>query len=47
MVSAVEQLAKNTNWGALAKATGLKKRIMFVLGALWCIARDIYSGTRD
>ena len=34
MVSAVEQLAKNANWGALAKATGLKKRIMFVLGAL-------------
>ena len=34
MVSAVEQLAKNANWGALAKATELKQRIMFVLGAL-------------
>ncbi len=34
MASAVEQLAKNANWGALAKATDLKHRIMFVLGAL-------------
>lgn len=34
MASAVEQLAKNANWGAFAKATELKKRIMFVLGAL-------------
>ncbi len=34
MASAVEQLAQNANWGALAKATDLKKRIMFVLGAL-------------
>ncbi|MFP4097477.1 MAG: preprotein translocase subunit SecY [Alphaproteobacteria bacterium] len=34
MASAVEQLAKNANWGALAKATELKKRIFFVLGAL-------------
>lgn len=34
MASAVEQLAKNTNWGALAKATELKQRILFVLGAL-------------
>ncbi len=34
MVSAVEQLAKNANFGALAKATELKKRILFVLGAL-------------
>lgn len=34
MASAVEQLAKNANWGALAKATELKQRIMFVLGAL-------------
>ncbi len=34
MVSAVEQLAKNANWGALAKATELKKRLLFVLGAL-------------
>ncbi len=34
MASAVEQLAKNANWGALAKATELKKRILFVIGAL-------------
>lgn len=34
MVSAVEQLAKNANWGALSKAAELKKRILFVLGAL-------------
>ncbi|HBR67839.1 MAG TPA: preprotein translocase subunit SecY [Rhodospirillaceae bacterium] len=34
MGSAVEQLAKNANWGALAKATELKQRLMFVLGAL-------------
>ena len=34
MPSAVEQLAKNANWGALAKATELKQRILFVLGAL-------------
>lgn len=34
MSSAVEQLAKNANWGALAKATELKQRILFVLGAL-------------
>jgi len=34
MASAVEQLAKNANWGALAKATDLKKRLLFVLGAL-------------
>jgi len=34
MVSAVEQLAKNANFGALAKATELKKRLLFVLGAL-------------
>lgn len=34
MVSAVEQLAKNANWGAFAKATELKQRLMFVLGAL-------------
>ena len=31
MASAVEQLAKNANWGALAKATDLKKRLLFVL----------------
>ncbi len=34
MVSAAEQLAKNANWGALAKATELKKRLLFVMGAL-------------
>ncbi|PJB69009.1 MAG: preprotein translocase subunit SecY [Alphaproteobacteria bacterium CG_4_9_14_3_um_filter_47_13] len=34
MVSAVEQLAKNANLGALAKATELKQRLLFVLGAL-------------
>ncbi|MGH1399384.1 MAG: preprotein translocase subunit SecY [Alphaproteobacteria bacterium] len=34
MASAVEQLAKNANWGALAKATDLKKRVLFVIGAL-------------
>jgi preprotein translocase subunit SecY len=34
MVSAVEQLAKNANWRSLAKASELKKRILFVLGAL-------------
>jgi len=34
MASAVEQLAKNANWGTLAKATELKQRILFVLGAL-------------
>ena len=34
MTSAVEQLAKNANWGAFSKATELKQRIMFVLGAL-------------
>jgi preprotein translocase subunit SecY len=34
MASAVEQLAKNANWGAFSKATELRKRIMFVLGAL-------------
>ena len=34
MSSAVEQLAKNANWGAFSKATELKQRILFVLGAL-------------
>ncbi|AGH98837.1 preprotein translocase subunit SecY [Micavibrio aeruginosavorus] len=34
MPSAVEQLAKNANWGALAKATELKKRLLFVILAL-------------
>ena len=34
MASAAEQLAQNMNFGALAKATELKKRIWFTLGAL-------------
>lgn len=34
MVSAIEQLSRNADWGALAKASELKKRILFVLGAL-------------
>lgn len=34
MASAVEQLAKNANWGAFAKATELKQRIVFVILAL-------------
>ncbi len=34
MASAIEQLAKNVNWGSFSKATELKQRIMFVLGAL-------------
>src|SRR5690606_26895045 len=34
MVSAVEQLAKNASWGSFSKATELKRRIWFVLGAL-------------
>ena len=34
MASAAEQLAANMNFGALAKATELKKRIWFTLGAL-------------
>ncbi len=34
MSSAAEQLARNMNFGALAKATELKKRIWFTLGAL-------------
>lgn len=34
MASAAEQLAKNANWGALAKATELKSRLLFVMGAL-------------
>ncbi len=34
MSSAVEQLAKNANFGAFSKATELKRRILFVLGAL-------------
>ena len=34
MVSAAEQLAKNLNFSAFAKAEDLKKRIWFTLGAL-------------
>lgn len=34
MASAIEQLAKNANWGAFSKASELKKRILFALGAL-------------
>lgn len=34
MVSAAEQLARNANWGALAKASELKQRLLFVIGAL-------------
>ncbi len=34
MASAAEQLASSLNFGALAKAEELKKRIFFTLGAL-------------
>ena len=34
MASAAEQLASNLNFGAFAKATELKKRLWFTLGAL-------------
>lgn len=34
MVSAVEQLARNADWGALAKASELKQRLLFVICAL-------------
>lgn len=34
MASAIEQMTRNANWGALAKATELKQRIIFVLCAL-------------
>ncbi len=34
MASAAEQLAASINFGALSKATELKKRIWFTLGAL-------------
>ena len=34
MASAAEQLAANFNFGAFSKATELKKRIWFTLGAL-------------
>ena len=34
MVSAVEQMAANTSWAALGKATDLRQRIFFTLGLL-------------
>ena len=34
MVSAVEQMAANTSWSALGKATELRSRILFTLGLL-------------
>src|SRR5919108_136725 len=34
MASAAEQLAANLNWGAIGKATELKKRLWFTVGAL-------------
>jgi preprotein translocase subunit SecY len=34
MVSAVEQMAANTSWAALGKATELRNRILFTLGLL-------------
>ena len=34
MASAAEQLAANLNFGAFGKATELKKRLWFTLGAL-------------
>ena len=34
MVSAVEQMAANTSWAALGKATDLRNRILFTLGLL-------------
>lgn len=34
MASAAEQLASQMNWGAFSKATELKQRLLFVLGAL-------------
>ncbi|MDC0738361.1 preprotein translocase subunit SecY [Cognatishimia sp. SS12] len=34
MVSAAEQMAANTSWAALGKATDLRKRILFTIGLL-------------
>jgi preprotein translocase subunit SecY len=34
MASAVEQLARNANWGAFSRAKELQSRLLFVLGAL-------------
>ena len=48
MASAAEQLAANLNFGALAKAEELKKRIFFTLGALLVIYRlgHLYPAAR-
>src|SRR5579884_1999505 len=46
MVSAAEQLAANLNFGALAKAEELKKRIWFTLGAARLPAWYVYSAAR-
>ena len=43
MASAAEQLAANINFGALSKATELKKRIWFTLGALVIYRLGTYS----
>ena len=43
MVSAVEQMAANTSWSALGKATELRKRILFTLGLLLVYRRYLYS----
>ena len=34
MVSAAEQMAANTSWAALGKATDLRNRILFTIGLL-------------
>ena len=34
MVSAAEQMAANTSWSALGKATDLRKRILFTIALL-------------
>ncbi|NCC21031.1 MAG: preprotein translocase subunit SecY [Alphaproteobacteria bacterium] len=34
MSSAIEQLARNANWGAFSKAKELQQRLLFVMGAL-------------
>src|SRR5438067_3512330 len=42
MASAAEQLAANINFQAFSKATDLKKRIWFTLGALWIYRLGTY-----
>lgn len=42
MASAAEQLVSNMNFGALAKATELKQRILFTLGALLLFRLGVY-----